>query len=126
MSSTRWMANLLLDERRTNLDIPMWDAFRERRTPPTIHEHPVYSRLNRDHEFLTFKLQASTVIDFLPSIKLTFPCMASGLSHIVFNDEFTIDDIDKEGRKFDRGETTSPHVPRDRHHILTGYRTFPS
>jgi len=28
--------------------------------------------------------------------------MASGLSHIVFNDEFTIDDIDKEGRKFDR------------------------
>jgi len=28
--------------------------------------------------------------------------MASGLSHIVFNDEFTIDEIDKDGRKFDR------------------------
>jgi len=24
MSSTKWMANLLLDERRTSLDIPMW------------------------------------------------------------------------------------------------------
>jgi hypothetical protein len=45
--------------------------------------------------------------------------MASGLSHIVFNDEFTIDDIDKEGRKFDRGETTSPDVLRDRQHMLT-------
>ena len=33
--------------------------------------------------------------------------MASGLSHIVFNDEFTSDDIDKEGRKFDRGEITA-------------------
>ena len=42
-----------------------------------------------------------------------FPCMASGLSHIVFNDEFTIDEIDKEGRKFDRGEITSPDAPRD-------------
>ena len=45
------------------------------------------------------------VIDF--DQNCPFPSMASGLSHIVFNDEFTIDDIDKEGRKFDRGETTS-------------------
>jgi len=40
--------------------------------------------------------------------------MASGLSHIVFNDEFTGDEIDKEGRKFDRGEITSRNTPRDR------------
>ena len=52
-----------------------------------------------------------------------FPRMASGLSHIVFNDEFTIEDIDKEGRKFDRGETPSPDAPGDRQHILT---TIPS
>ena len=50
--------------------------------------------------------------------------MASGLSHIVFNDEFTIDDIDKEGRKFDRGETAPPGTPMDREHILTGSRTL--
>ena len=44
--------------------------------------------------------------------------MASGLSHIVFNDEFTIEDIDKEGRKFDRGETASSNVLRDQQHML--------
>ena len=51
--------------------------------------------------------------------------MASGLSHIVFNDEFTIDDIDKEGRKFDRGEIASPNASRDQQHRLTNSRIFP-
>ena len=51
--------------------------------------------------------------------------MASSLSHIVFNDEFTIDDIDKEGRKFDRGEAVPLNALRNRRHMLTGIRIFP-
>ena len=51
--------------------------------------------------------------------------MASGLSHIVFNDEFTIDEIDKEGRKFDRGETTSLNTPVGGPRMLTAFASFP-
>lgn len=50
--------------------------------------------------------------------------MASGLSHIVFNDEFTVDDIDKEGRKFDRGEIASSITLGDRQRTLTQVITY--
>ena len=50
MSSTRRRANLLLDERRTTLDIPMWMRFE--RDEPHLQD-PVYSRLNRERDRLT-------------------------------------------------------------------------
>ena len=76
-----------------------------------IHEHPVYSP-----PFVNASWRGSDRLEIdLRSFDPKFPpsSMASGLSHIVFNDEFTIDEIDKEGRKFDRGETTSSNVLRD-------------
>ena len=110
-SSARLMENLLLDKRRVNLDTSMWMRYKSDESRLTIHEHPVYSQptvLNA-----RFCTNCDRLLSSLHQNR-SFPFMASGLSHIVFNDEFTSDEIDKEGRKFDRGEITSRNTPGDR------------
>ena len=60
------------------------------------------------------KLMFALVVDFL-TLRPTRGSMALRDSNILFDDLFTIKEIDKEGKKFDRGLPIKPH------HI---YQTF--